>query len=352
MIELEGYNRTQRLLCPLEDVLDHLGAVNSIKRKYTIRTTVICLLIRAMVRHEQSFLAFSTDIWFELLGTDYYAYVRVHGVTANARQQLVAVAYLLCGFQELGRLGRLAFPFLARKAFGMEPFDTVVNEMTADLMTWGYTRKGNIVGLRCALGEAMLAARSLRLEDLHADTLDRLYREADAKITRRGLTILSYVLVRRGLLQKPLGRDGWIERKESIAHGRVLNGVPVIWREWCERWFATTTLQSSSRTAVIYRLFKAGRWFARTDTESNLRTGPVKSLQPTWLPLTGRRLANGQRAHPALVSHLSQCQKLPTSRRFDNSFVTVRNGDGFRFASIHTRRLRLAAPSGVSSDQT
>lgn len=25
MIELEGYNRTQRLLCPLEDVLDHLG---------------------------------------------------------------------------------------------------------------------------------------------------------------------------------------------------------------------------------------------------------------------------------------------------------------------------------------
>ncbi len=61
----------QRLLRPLEDVLDHLGAVNTIKRKYTIRTTVICLLIRAMVREKQSFWAFSTDIWFELLGTDY-----------------------------------------------------------------------------------------------------------------------------------------------------------------------------------------------------------------------------------------------------------------------------------------
>ncbi len=33
----------QRLLRPLEVVLDHLGAVNTIKRKNTIRTTVICL---------------------------------------------------------------------------------------------------------------------------------------------------------------------------------------------------------------------------------------------------------------------------------------------------------------------
>ena len=45
----------ERLLHPLEDVLDNLGAVNTVKRKYTIRTTVICLLIRAMVRYEKSF---------------------------------------------------------------------------------------------------------------------------------------------------------------------------------------------------------------------------------------------------------------------------------------------------------
>jgi integrase len=254
----------QRLLRPLETVLDHLGAVNTIKRKNTIRTTVICLLIRAMVRYEQSFWAFSTDVWFELLGTDYYAYIRVHGVTANARQQLIAVAYLFCGFQELGCLGRLAFPALARKVFGTEAFDAVIDGMTADLTTWGYSRNGNIMGLRCALAEAMLASRSLQLSDLQASTLERLYGDADAKITRRGLTILSYVLVRRGLLQKPLGRDGQIERKESIQHRRVLNGVPVIWREWCERWFKTTTLQPSSRMSVIYRLFNAGRWLAQT----------------------------------------------------------------------------------------
>jgi hypothetical protein len=192
----KGWHKTarpalQRLLRPLEAVLDHLGAVNTVKRKYTIRTTVICLLIRAMVRHKQSFWAFSTDIWFELLGTDYYAYVRVHGVTANARQQLIAVAYLFCGFEELGCLGRLAFPALARKVFGTEAFDVVIDEMKADLISWAYSRQGNIVGLRCALAEAMLATHSLRLSDLKAETLDHLYREADGKITRRGLTILS-----------------------------------------------------------------------------------------------------------------------------------------------------------------
>ncbi len=254
----------ERLIHPLEDVLDHLGAVNTVKRKYTIRTTVICLLIRAMVRYEKSFWAFSPDVWLELLGADYYAYVHVHGATANARHQLIAIAYLFCGFQELGSLGRLAFPALARKIFGTEAFDAVIDGMKADLVTWGYSRKGNIVGLRCALAEAMLASRSLHLPDLKAETLDCLYRQADAKITRRGLTILSYVLVRRGILQKPLGRDGQIERQQSIAHRRVLDGVPIVWREWCERWFATTTLQPSSRIGGLYRLFNVGRWLAQS----------------------------------------------------------------------------------------
>ncbi len=149
-------------------------------------------------------------------------------MTANARQQLVAVAYLLCGFQELGSLGRLAFPALAKKVFGLEAFNAVIGEMTEDLVSWGYTRKGNIVGLQCALAEAMLASRSIQVSSLKAATLQRLFREADAKITRRGLIILSYVMVRRGHLQKPLGRDGQIERKESIAHRRLLRNSPSV----------------------------------------------------------------------------------------------------------------------------
>ena len=135
----------------MEDTLDHLGAVNSIRRKYTIRTTVICLLLRAMYRHNCSFWAFSTRVWHELLGHDYYAYIRQHGATCNARQQLIAVAYLLCGFDELSVLGRLAYHLLAQKIFGARWIDPLVDDLLQDLQQWGYTRKGNALGLKNAL---------------------------------------------------------------------------------------------------------------------------------------------------------------------------------------------------------
>ncbi len=251
-----------RLLRPLHDTLDHLGATITEKRNYTVRTTVVCLLIRAMHRLDRSFWAFSPEDWHEMLGGDYYAYVRQHGVTANARQQLIAVAYLLCGFDGLHRLGRLAHHALAEKVFGTEVVNAAITRMAGDLGGWGYTRKGNLVGLRAALAEAMLAQRSPRPEELTTATLTQLYQEADAKITRRGLVLLSYALVRRGLLPEPLGRDGQADRKDRIDHRVAVEGVSAEWREWCRRWFATTTLQPTTRVSKVYRLFQAGRWLA------------------------------------------------------------------------------------------
>jgi len=252
----------ERLLHPLHDTLNHLGATTTEKRNNTVYTTVICLLIRAMHRLGRSFWAFSPEDWHEMLGGDYYAYVRQHGVTANARQQLISVAYLLCGFNGLHGLGRLGHHALAKKVFGAKLVDAVILDMTSDLQGWGYTRQGNVVGLRAALAQAMLVHRSPYSADLTRDTLARLHREADAKITRRGLVLLSYVLVRRGVIQEPLGRDGDAGRKTRIDHRIAAKGVPDEWRRWCERWFATTTTQPSSRVSAVYRLFQAGRWLA------------------------------------------------------------------------------------------
>jgi hypothetical protein len=252
----------ERLLRPLYDTLDHLGATVTEKRKYTVRTTVVCLLIRNMHRYDRSFWVFSPEDWHEMLGADYYAYVRRHGLTANARHQLIAVAYLLCDFDGLHALGRLACHALAEKVFGAETVNAAIAEVIGDLQTWGYTRKGNAVGLRAALAEAMLVRRSPRLADLTREFLARLHRDADAKITRRGLVLLSYALAHRGLIREPLGRDGQAERKEQIDHRVAAKGVPAEWRQWCERWFATSTLQPASRVSVVYRLFQAGRWLA------------------------------------------------------------------------------------------
>jgi len=252
-----------RLLLPLHDTLDHLGATVTETRNRTVRTTVICLLIRAMHRHNCSFWTFNHDQWIEILGSDYYAYVAQHGVTANARQQLIAVAFLLCGFDRLGALGRLAFHALAEKVFGADIVNPAISDMEADLRHWGYTEKGNITGLRAALALAMMTHRSPRIEDLRRETLVGLYNEATAKITRRGLVILSYALVRRGLISEALGREGQTLQAERLDHRRATDGVPAQWLQWCDRWFATSTLQPSSRTGTVYRLFQAGRWMAR-----------------------------------------------------------------------------------------
>jgi integrase len=254
----------ERLLLPLHAALDHIGAVNAIKHKYAARTTVVCLLVRAMHRENCSFWAFTTSIWHELLGRDYDAYARRHGAKANGRQHLVAVAYLLGEFNDLGALGRLAHHPLAAKVFGGDLIDAAVADVLADLRAWGYTQSGNTVAVRNALAEALLARRSPRLADLTLAGLAELHRVADAKITRRGLVLLSYVLTRRGLIPEPLGRAGQGELKERIEHRRAADGVPPAWRQWCERWFATSTLQQSSRISVLYHLFQAGRWLGQT----------------------------------------------------------------------------------------
>lgn len=263
-----GWHKTARpalarLLLPLNDTLDHLGATTTEKRNNTVRTTVICLLIRAMHRHNCSFWAFTHDQWMEMLGSDYYTYVDQHGVTANARQQLIAVAYLLCGFDRLDLLGRLAFHALAEKVFGADIVNPVISSMEADLQRWGYTKKGNVTGLRAALARAMLAHRSPRIDDLRRETLMRLFHEAEAKITRRGLVILSYALVRRGLIGEALGREGQTWGVKRLDHRHATQGVSTEWFRWCDRWFATSTLQPSSRAGTVNRLLQAGRWLAR-----------------------------------------------------------------------------------------
>ena len=282
-----------RLLAPLHDTLDHLGATTTEKRNNTVRTTVICLLIRAMHRHGRSFWAFTEDEWIEMLGGDYYAYIARHGATANARQQMIAVAYLLCGFDRLDALGRLSFHALAEKVFGPHIVDPVIAGMEDDLCSWGYTKSGNVVGLRVALARALLEQRSPRVEDLRRETLARLFEAADAKITRRGLVLLSYVLVRRGQIVEPLGRDGQTARKTRLDHRRAKEGVPAAWLEWCERWFATSTLQLPSRTSTIYRLFQAGRWMARE--QSHLR-GPTdwdREVAATFVAAVDRATVGG-----------------------------------------------------------
>jgi len=252
-----------RLTHPLYETLDYLGATTTEKHNQTVRNTAVCLLIRAMNRWQVAFWGWTSPQWHELIGKDYAAYLARHGCTANARHQLIALAYLLADFDDLWSVGRLSWPRLAEKIFGGEAFQNSYQSVQAELRACGYTETGNTVAIRCAVAGVFLKERSCNLYRIRRETLVTLYHHAAAKITRRGLVLLSDVLYRAGILTRPITRRYRIDR-QTIHHHSVVVGVAPAWVEMAERWFNTSTLQRASRVSTLYGVLRAGRWVART----------------------------------------------------------------------------------------
>ena len=59
-----------RLTRPLYETLDYLGATTTEKRNQTVRSTAVCLLVRAMDRWQIAFWGFTSQQWQELIGDD------------------------------------------------------------------------------------------------------------------------------------------------------------------------------------------------------------------------------------------------------------------------------------------
>lgn len=87
----------------------------------------------------------------QAVGNDYCAYIALHGCTANARHQIIALAYLLCDFDDLWSIGRLSWHSLAAKIFGAIAVRDNHRSVVAELLGCGYTETGNAVAIKCAI---------------------------------------------------------------------------------------------------------------------------------------------------------------------------------------------------------
>ncbi len=262
----QAYTVLHRLLQPLYDTLDVTGAHKVVGHRASARTGAIHLVIRAMHRLHLSFWAFTPEHWIDILGTDSSAFVQRNGDIATCRQHLVAVIYLLCGFQDLKSLGRLEQYALAIKVFGKERVDAAIQSIEEELKQWGYGKERTTHYTRNALCEALLANRSPRLEDVTTEALDAAYHATDVKYIKQGLVMLSNVLYNRSLIARPLE---WATQKkeECFQNRRALKDVPIEWAQWCQRWYETSTWQPSGRVNALYRLLQTGRWLAHVHPE-------------------------------------------------------------------------------------
>ena len=253
-----------RLTQPLYETLDYLGATTTEKRNRTVRNTAVCLIIRAMNRWEVAYWGFSKQQWHELIGDDYYAYIALHGCTANALHQIIALAYLLCDFDDLWSIGRLSWPSIAAKIFSPHVLMASYQAVMVQLLGCGYTETGNVVAVKCAVAAVFLKARICNLNKVPREVLLTLYQSAKAKITRRGLVLLSEILCRAGIISLSINRVDKV-LSQKIKHKTVTSNVSPEWANMAQRWFNTSTLQRSSRVSVLYAVLRAGRWFAQTN---------------------------------------------------------------------------------------
>ena len=292
----QAYVILHRLLQPLNDGLDAVGATNSRKRSSNVRNTAINLIVRAMHRFHVSFWAFTSHNWFDILGTDYYAYMEYHGDTANCRQHLIALSYLLCDFHGLHALGKIEHYALAKKIFGREPVDAAIQSIGQELKQWGYGRERTTFYVTQALSRAFLINRSPCLQDLTTEVLEATYHAVDPMHVKQGLVMISNVLCHRSLIARPIQ---WASQKkeETRENRRALKEVPTDWVEWCQRWYDTSTLQQTSRKSAMYRLFQTGRWLAQVHPEATNPAQWTRELAAEYVAVVDR-MTVGQWSNP------------------------------------------------------
>ncbi len=212
----------------------------------------VAALLRMCAIEQAPYWAWTESTWLRVLGATQAAFQAVHPwwVDSGARPYLVALAYLLDGFTDLGQLGHYNRLGLAGKVFGPARIGAAVDRLLTVLSGWGYqnARRGKV--FPCVVCEVLLVNRSPRLSDLAPTVLDELWRTATVD-KRAHLFQLRRALVALGVMAGSDARGG---------QRPAVEGVSATWITWTHRWEATSTLTPSTRRQTRQSVLKAGRW--------------------------------------------------------------------------------------------
>jgi hypothetical protein len=146
----------------------------------------VAIILANCVARGRSYWAWTGQDWAGLCGSSARAFVadRDLPTEATVRPFLVAIGYLLDGFDEFHLLGMINRLHLARLVFGEGGIDASIRQATETLDRWGYRGALNHQHrLRGGLSQALLINRSPRLEDLDTAAFARLRAHPGPTIT-------------------------------------------------------------------------------------------------------------------------------------------------------------------------
>ncbi|MGE3280102.1 MAG: tyrosine-type recombinase/integrase [Alphaproteobacteria bacterium] len=248
-----------RLTMPLRTTLDWLRTPKS------TQYAIIHLLVREMHRRDRAYWGWSSDEWIETLCADFPSFRLRHGPGGKCRQDVLAIAYLLCGFDRLAEIGRFLRYHLAVKVFGRAAVDRATSRILSEMAGIGYTVAHQDYGVAQALHDAFLIQRSAQLDAITPETL-RIVASSSQLLIRRAAATLSRTLMRLGIIRSAPDDHGRSGRRPSSGY-RASEGVQPEWLDYCNRWRATSTSAETTREQVYYRILKCGRWLAAKHPE-------------------------------------------------------------------------------------
>ena len=170
----------------------------------------------------------------------------------TVRPDVVAYSYFLCGFDAFHRLDSFNRLALAWRVFGRQAVELAQGRIFDKLEEWGYRSARSDLRLRTITAQILLINRSARLQDLTDEVLQQLHGDPRLGRRRSPFHAVHRAVAGLGFASPPL-----LPTRGSPV---PVEGAPVEWMTWVDRWFATSTLTPEVRREYRSILAKTGRW--------------------------------------------------------------------------------------------
>jgi integrase len=242
-----------RLVAPLRE------AMAAIDGKESYKDMAVAAILRACHREKCSFWGWDSRTWSRVLGADQARFLKENGppTDSDARQYMIAAAYMLGCPVKLRDLGDFKRECLASKVFGQQVVNAAVSAVIDVLQGWGYSVTSCYIATVC---ELLLFNRSPYLQDLTPRYLDEsrynVSVERRARIYAVGRALAALGVFADAL---PIASGGSGQSPDKP----VASTTDIVHPEWCgwvERWENTSTLTRSTRRGIRISLLKVGRW--------------------------------------------------------------------------------------------
>jgi integrase len=246
------------LVRPLDDALATLHHNDSPLHRLAGADAAALVLARC-ARVERSWWGWTPADWRELIGGDATAFREsiTWPASTTVRPFVIALAYLLAGFDDFHRIGIFDRLYLAGLVFGPDTVAGTLAHVATLLGSWGYRgHDGAGRPLPGAFSQFLLLNRSPLMTDLTTQAFTRL-REHPSLLTthqRHALFGLQRAAAAAGHCDPPV--------RYGSYHMEELDGMDPAWAQWVERWHTTSTLTPRVRSIVRCIMAKAGRWLA------------------------------------------------------------------------------------------